>query len=86
MGRERPPRGYEMQDYPLPHSCFQQFELGGESATLNSTIIPLFRSSLAATGEEAVEVNPKNALFAKEGGHTCFQGSIIPPIKSIINC
>ncbi len=81
MVYSRPPRGYRSQEHPLPHNFEYQFDLDVEDETKNSTICTLFRSSRAAFGVEAVEVNPTHNNFAEETGATIFQGSIIPKIS-----
>ncbi len=74
----RIPKGYTAKQYPLHHNFQYLFELSAEHSTKKQTMISLIRSSLAATGSENVEVNPKNAAFVEETGPTIFQDSIIP--------
>ncbi len=76
-----PPKGYRAQEYPLPHTYDLSFNLSMEGSTKDSTIIPLFRSTEACVGAEAIEVNPRHASFGKDGGSACFPGSIIPRFK-----
>lgn len=76
-----PPRGYRMQEYPLPHNFTYNFFLNMENETQNSTILTLFRTSEAAVGVENVEVNPRHANFAEDGGCVIHTGSIVPKIS-----
>ncbi len=78
--RKFPPKGYQTTDYPLPHNRGFSLELHGEDETKNSCIIPLFRMSEACINPEAIEVNPTNANFAEEAGHSIFRGSIVPKV------
>ncbi len=77
---KRPPRNYTMEQYPLPHTYVSSFGLGATSAAKAATIIPILRSSEAASGSEAVEVNPRHGSFGVDTGMTCFNGSIVPRI------
>ncbi len=73
-----PPKGYRAEEYPLPHTNNQEFNLSMEGTTKDSTIITLFRATEACIGAEAIEVNPRHASFGKENGKDCFMGSIVP--------
>ncbi len=77
----RPPRGYRAQEHALPHTYNLEFNLSMEGSTKDSTIIPLFRSTEACVGAEAIEANPRHASFGKDNGSACFPGSIIPKFK-----
>lgn len=75
--KKRPPSGYSIADYPLPHEWSSGFELTADSDTGNSTIINIFRQSQEANAVETIKVNPRNGAFAEETGVTCAEGSII---------
>lgn len=78
---ERPPRGYDLQQFGLRHRFEHQFSLSVEDETKNSTFIPIIRGSEACNVVETINVNPSNATFAEETGITCNIGSIIPRIS-----
>ncbi len=78
MAFMRQPKGYTQKQYPLHHDFMYKFNLYLENTAKDATICTLIRSSLAATGSENVEVNPKNAALVEETGPTIFQDSIIP--------
>ncbi len=73
-----PPKGYNQLQYPLPHNFTYKFGLSLEASTKNSTICTLFRATKKCGTVEAIEVNPKNAAFAEDGGTAVHMGSIIP--------
>ncbi len=75
---KRPPKGYRMTEYPLPHNFGFGCDLMGEDETKNTYILDLIRATEACTGAEAVEVNPRHPSFAEDGGAACFMGSIVP--------
>ncbi len=86
LARHRyPPKGYNQLQYPLPHNFTYKFGLSLEAATKNSTMLTLFRATKKAAGVEAIEVNPKNAAFAEDGGTAVQMGSIIPKTSFTIH-
>lgn len=76
-----PPRGYEQMEYPLPHQFEYQFGLSPETATKNSTIIPILRSSEGNTAVDTIEVNPSHSAFAEETGTLIHPDSIVPQMN-----
>lgn len=76
----RPPRGYRMEEYGLPHIFSYRGALSAESATQDATILTILRYSEACANPDTIEVNPRNANFARETGATCCPGSIVPRI------
>ncbi len=80
MSYQRPPRGYSIQESPLPHTFEYQFALDMEANALQSTMITLFRAQELA-GVEAIEVNPAHPSFAEDTGSACFMGSIVPRVS-----
>ncbi len=72
---ERPPRGYDRDDMPLPHTFAYKNELNCNLVTKNSTMESYIRCTRSAITPEAIEVNPKNAAFAKETGAAVAAGS-----------
>ncbi len=81
MTRNFPPRGYRAEEYPLPHKFSYEFPISVQDETENSTICTILRASEAATGVEAIEVNPQHTNFAEETGTTIHKGSIVPRIN-----
>jgi len=67
-------------EYPLPHQFEYKFALQVEDETKNSAIFTLLMHSEQFTAPDAIEVNPKNAAFAVQGGPTVYPDSIIPRI------
>ncbi len=76
-----PPRGYRQAEYPLPHNFGFNFALSAEAATKDSTIVTLFHTREDAASAESIEVNPRNANFAEDGGAVIHNGSIIPKLN-----
>ncbi len=75
----RPPKGYNMTEYPLPHNFDYLFSLQAEDETKNSTIVTLLRSiGESPIAADSIEVNPKHASFGEETGPSCQLDSIIP--------
>lgn len=82
MAKKFPPKGYNQQEYPLPHDFSYNFGLSPETATKNSTICTLLRYvETPLTAIETIEVNPMNGSFAEETGPIVAPGSIIPKIN-----
>ncbi len=80
-----PPKGYRLNDHPLPHDFRYGASFDILDATKDATILTLIRASEDATvGIEAVEVNPRHASFAEETGPTCAMGSIVPKVSFTI--
>ncbi len=78
---ERIPRGYERDDYPLPHIFFYNFKLGCASENANKCITTFLRSSTLAINPANVTVNPKNSAFAVDTGPLICDGSVVNRIK-----
>jgi len=76
-----PPKGYSQMEYPLPHNFNYQFSLSPETATKNSTMIPLIRTSEVCNVADAIEVNPSHSSFAEETGSIIQPDSIIPKMN-----
>jgi len=85
MARLRPPKGYRQTEYPLPHSFGQKFVLEAEDETKNSTYVTLFRATESAVDVENIEVNPRHASFAQDGGTAIHMGSIVPKVNLTIH-
>lgn len=84
--RKFPPKGYKMEEYPLPHSFEYRFALDMLDATADATCITLIRMSTENTGSpELIEVNPKHTDFAECNGPTVHKGSIIPKMSFSLN-
>ncbi len=82
----RPPRGYNQEEYPLPHYWEMQFGMGLTTSTKPiTTIIPLLRHSELAINPSIIPVNPNYPTFAEDTGVTCQPGSIIPRINFTMN-
>ncbi len=81
MGRKFPPKGYNSMEYPLPHNFNYSFALSPETATKNSTMIPLLRSNEALTAPDNIEVNPSHPQFAEETGSFIQPDSIVPKMN-----
>lgn len=79
--RKNPPRGYRSEEFPLPHEFTYNFGLHAENNAKDSTICTILRSSKAATGMEAIEVNPAHGSFAEDAGPLICNGSIVPKIS-----
>ncbi len=81
----RPPRGYELEEYSLPHEFRGEFDITPFNETQNSTILPLLLSSDKGgdglSNPSNVEVNPKHSAFAEFAQVTCYNGSIIPNLR-----
>ncbi len=75
---EHPPKGYSQMQYPLPHNFSYGMALHAENELKNSVILTMFRTSENAVGVDAIEVNPRNALFAEDTGPLIHVGSIVP--------
>lgn len=73
-----PPKGYKNSDKPLPHNWRTSFGLGMESATKDSTIVTLFRTSETAITPEAIQVHNEHPSFAQDIGTLIHPGSIVP--------
>ncbi len=66
--QERPPRGYDTRDFPLPHEFNYHYSLSLTS-TKNGTYMPYIHMyGTAALLPETIEVNPDNSNFAVETG------------------
>ncbi len=81
----RPPRGYRLDEYPLPHQFAYVVNLQAEDETKNSTYFPILRTSEVLVTPEAIVVNPANAAFAEDPGCLIHKGSIVPKIRMTLN-
>lgn len=80
--RKSVPKGYRMEEYPLPHDFKYYAKFGLESAVANfATIFPILKYTDEAGSVETIEVNPRNTNFAEEGGALINPGSIVPRIS-----
>ncbi len=80
MPRERPPRGYDRDDFSLPHRFLYTFGLDFGDQTKNSTMLTYLRTSKDAVNPETIEVHPKNTNFAVDGGPVVCYDSIVNQI------
>ncbi len=80
MPRERPPRGYDRDDFGLPHRFDYYFGLDFSSSTKNRTMLTYLRTSKDSVNPETIEVNPKNANFVVDGGPVVCFDSIVNTI------
>ncbi len=80
MARERPPRGYDRDDFSLPHRFTYSFGLDFGDELKNSTMVTYLRTSKDSVNPESIEVNPKNANFAVDGGAVVCYDSIVNQI------
>ncbi len=78
---KRPPRGYKLNDFPLPHKFAYWGSLSAKSVNEAAVMLTLIRSSESQTAIEAVEVNPIHTNFAEETGPTIALGSIVEKWK-----
>jgi len=78
---ERVPRGYDRDDYPLPHRFNYQFSLGCLDQTANKIMTTFLRTSTLSIGNPNVIVNPKNAAFAIDTGPLINEDSIVNRVK-----
>ncbi len=65
---ERPPRGYNRRDKPLPHVFRYDVELSLLSTEEQATMFMYMGTSKLTADPKTIEVNPRNALFAQETG------------------
>jgi len=77
LARERPPKGYNQDDFPLPHRMFYGFALDFSSATKNETMLTYLRTSKDSVDPETIEVHRKNTNFAVDGGPVICYDSIV---------
>lgn len=85
--RKFPPKGYRMDEYPLPHSFTYRLLFGFESAAADTaTIIPILKNTDEVGSPETVEVNPRNTNFAEDTGALIHTGSIVPRISLSMDC
>ncbi len=77
-----PPAGYNLEEYPLPHTFVYDCDFGLESAVADvTTICPIIVYTEEAGAVETIEVNPRNANFAQDTGPLIHPGSIVPKIS-----
>ncbi len=73
---ERPPAGYDRDDKPLPHKFFYKYDLNAVAGRL-STMDTYLRTTKISVDPKTIEVNPRNASFAKDtGAIVCFDSMI----------
>jgi len=77
LPRERPPRGYDRDDFSLPHRFKYSFGLDFSTTTKNSTMLTYLRTSKDSVDPETIEVNTKNSNFAVDGGPVICYDSIV---------
>jgi len=74
---ERPPRGYDRRDKPLPHYFVYEFGLDSAGSTRNATMATYLRTSKISNDPSTIEVNPRNAAFAVDTGALICEESIV---------
>ncbi len=74
---ERPPKGYDKRDKPLPHLFKYEFGLNLALETQNSVITTYMRTTKASNDPTTIEVNPRNAAFAVDAGAVICEESIV---------
>ncbi len=80
MARERPPRGYDRDDFSLPHRFKYYFGMDFSNSAKNGTTLTYLRTSKDSVNPETIEVNTKNANFAVDGGPVVCYDSIVNKI------
>jgi len=80
MPRERPPRGYDRDDFSLPHRFIYGFGLDFSNVSKAGTTLTYLRTSKDSVNPETIEVNTKNANFAVDGGPVICYDSIVNQI------
>ncbi len=80
MPRERPPKGYDRDDFSLPHRMEYSFGLDFGDETKNSTMLTYLRTTKDSVNPESIEVHPKNTNFAVDGGAVICYDSIVNQI------
>jgi len=81
MARERPPRGYDRDDLPLPHRFIYSFGLDFSSSSKNGTMVTYLRTSKDSVDPETIEVHRKNINFAIDAGAVVCFDSIVNQIQ-----
>ncbi len=76
-----PPKGYDQMEYPLPHNFNYQFGLSPETATKNTTYVPLIKCMQDINPPDTIEVNPSHADFNEETGCIVQSDSIVPKLN-----
>lgn len=80
MAHERPPRGYDRHDFPLPHYFTYEFGLDSTTETKNATIATYLRTSKISVDPTTIEVNPRHTDFAVDTGPLICEESIVDRI------
>jgi len=77
-----PPRGFEMERYPLRHRLIYSFGLSVRTGTMNSACTQLIHSTSDMDAESsAIKVNPHNSAYVSDGGAVVRQMSIIDKLR-----
>ncbi len=74
---ERPPRGYNRRDKPLPHDLIYDFFLGADASSKNACAVQLLGTSKISNDPKSIEVNPLNSAFAVDPGALICYDSIV---------
>jgi len=74
---ERPPRGYDKNDKPLPHEFVYKYDFDFSDGTKDAVVQTYARTTTDALAPDTIEVNPRNTLFAVDAGPVICSGSMI---------
>jgi len=80
MARERPPRGYDRDDFSLPHRFQYSFGLDYGNQSNNDTMLTYMRTTKDSVNPETIEVNPKNTNFQVDAGPVVCYDSLVNQI------
>ncbi len=78
MAFERPPRGYNQRDRPLPHNFGQTLRLSFDVTNLDlETMQVYYLSTNQSNSPSTIEVNPRNSAFAEDAGSVVLPESMV---------
>ncbi len=78
LARERPPAGYDRNDFPLPHYFTYNFPL--TAFTDFATQLIYMRTTKDSLQPETIEVNPRNTNYVVDTGSVICEESIVQQI------
>lgn len=81
MVSEKPPRGYDKMDKPLPHEFYYEVNFDATVAGNTGFIATYIRTTKNSVDPATIEVNPRNTNFAKDEGPVICYDSIVAKIN-----
>ncbi len=74
---ERPPRGYDKGDKPLPHEFFYKYDFDFSDGTKDACVQTYARTTTDAVAPSGINVNKRHASYAVDAGPVICAGSLI---------